>query len=445
MGKKKIAIVGAGAKAAAIVARAATLRGLGWPEVPELVVFEKDHVGSAWSGQSGFSSGFLTLCTPGEKDVGFPYDEAAVSPALFARFSWSAYLVARKWMSEWVDRGRPHPDHRRWADYLQWVFYQARQATIHATVTRVTPDAGGWQVTYNEGGASVTMQVDAVVLTGTGQSKSVEAEADVPPDRALNAETFWSALPQMSTLDGKIIIVVGDGGAAGTIVAWLADYYAERKVSIIAVNPMGTLFPRGDGYAERRWFSDPSDWTTLGSNHRQALIERTEAGVVSLRNKHLIDTATSVAYRWGYATKVRWDGDEVEVEVKYGDKLMDPVRGHYVVSAIGFDGWSLLERVGGAAAEALTDPNDRVLRSEVEARMTPALTLPPSYPAGPHIPGLSPPPGLPAGLHVPGLAGLAQGPGMGNLGCLGLMANRVLFPYVAGPPEADLPTDEDAG
>ncbi len=35
-------------------------------------------------------------------------------------------------------------------------------------------------------------------------------------------------------------------------------------------------------------------------------------------------------------------------------------------------------------------------------------------------------------LHIPGLAALSQGPGFANLGCLGLLANRVLEPLVMG-------------
>ncbi len=96
---KTIAIVGGGPKAAAIVARAAVLRDLlGVNNVPDILVFEKTAVGSAWSGGGGFSSGHLTLCSPAEKDVGFPYVEtvarktrAPVAPALHARFSWSSF------------------------------------------------------------------------------------------------------------------------------------------------------------------------------------------------------------------------------------------------------------------------------------------------------------------------------------------------------------------
>src|SRR3546814_4375817 len=73
---KTLAVIGGGPKAAAIVARAATLRELlGAAKVPDVLVFEKRAIGSAWSGDGGYSSGHLTLCSPAEKDVGFPYSE----------------------------------------------------------------------------------------------------------------------------------------------------------------------------------------------------------------------------------------------------------------------------------------------------------------------------------------------------------------------------------
>ena len=176
---KTIAIIGAGAKAAAIVARAAVLRDLGGAEIPDLLVFEAEHIGAAWSGRGRFSSGWLSLCTAGEKDVGFPYNEIvrrgsarpAVAPALFARFSWQAYLVATGRMSDWVDRGRNHPTHRSWADYLGWVFETAGQPVIQATVTKARPiDGDQWEISYRRDGQLETAVVDGVVLTGTGQA-----------------------------------------------------------------------------------------------------------------------------------------------------------------------------------------------------------------------------------------------------------------------------------
>lgn len=422
---KRIAIVGAGAKAAAIVARAACLRDLGSKCVPEILVFEAEHVGAAWTGRSGFSSGFLTLCTPGEKDVGFPYVEvspfgsvqAPVSPEMFRRFSWAVFLAETGRTSEWVERGRNHPNHLTWAEYLDWVFERAGQPVTSAKVTEVRPTESDWEVVFQEHGAGPQVaRVDGVVLTGTGRSKAVQCKPGMPAGRACDAESFWSIRDQFLQLRRGKIIVVGDGGAAGAIVGWLAERLAEHPVDIISVSPMGTLFPRGDGYAERRWFSDPSDWPTLSLSDRRTLIDRTEAGVVSLRNKETIDEAPRVGYVWGRAIQAEWIDPEVVVEIVYDGQFMPNEAGDYLISAIGFDRWSLLDLVKVPAAQALRAASAEKLRASVEETIMPDLTLP----------GIS---GVPAGLHIPALADLARGPGMSNLGCLGLMAKAVLSRY----------------
>jgi mycobactin lysine-N-oxygenase len=38
--------------------------------------------------------------------------------------------------------------------------------------------------------------------------------------------------------------------------------------------------------------------------------------------------------------------------------------------------------------------------------------------------------GLRPRLHIPGLAGVSQGPGFANLGCLGLLSDRVLAAFL---------------
>jgi mycobactin lysine-N-oxygenase len=422
---KRLAIVGGGAKAAAMAARNATLRKLLTKRsVPELLVFEKDHVGSAWSGGSGFSSGFLTLCTPGERDVGFPYDEvharggasAPVGPALFAGFSWTAWLVATGRMGEWVDRGREHPRHSLWADYLEWVFDRAGQNITFEAVSRVEALEGGWRVYHGSAGASV--QVDGVLLTGTGRSRTIKCAPDAPPDRIMTAETFWNERERIRAFGSPRIAVAGDGGSAGTIVAWLAEAFAETNAMILSVSPMGTLFPRGDGYVERRWFSDPSDWRALGIEDRAKLISRTEAGVISLRVKGAIDRSNLVNFEKGKAVLVQWDEDEKElvlsVDYKGGGV---PIRADFFINAIGFDSWSLLEMVDAGAVRSLDDVAGEDLRKQVEEAIERDLSLSPRL-------------GMPPGLHVPALAGLARGPGMGNLGCLGLMARSVHDAYI---------------
>jgi len=423
---KTLAIVGAGAKAAAIVARAAVLRDLGVANVPNILVFEAKHVGAAWSGAAGFSNGHLRLCTPGEKDVGFPYDETAahgsatspVAHALFARFSWSSYLVATGRLSDWVDRGRSPPTHQGWARYLAWVFETADQKVVKARVTSLSAAREGWKISFASESGPATALADGVVVTGTGKAKTIPCAAGMPPDRVFDAETFWPPPATLLALEEGTVAVAGDGGAAGTIIAWLVEHFAERPVAILNISPAGTLFPRGDGYAERRWFSDPSDWRLLSPEHRRKILERTEAGVVSARNKALIDCSPSVGYRWGKALEARWNGDEIEVAIEYDGHDAPPQMTDYLVGAIGFDSWSLLESVDHPSVTALLAENGASLRREVEAAILADLSLP----------ALA---GLPTGLHVPALAGLARGPGMGNLGCLGLMAASLLQHYIS--------------
>src|SRR3546814_19841421 len=116
---KTLAVIGGGPKAAAIVARAATLRELlGAAKVPDVLVFEKRAIGSAWSGDGCYSSGHLTLCSPAEKDVGFPYSEVrarhtkeTLAPLHHARFPSPSFLVATTRLAAWVDRVSTHSSH----------------------------------------------------------------------------------------------------------------------------------------------------------------------------------------------------------------------------------------------------------------------------------------------------------------------------------------------
>jgi mycobactin lysine-N-oxygenase len=427
---KRLCVVGAGPKAAAIVARAAVLRDVAPDrDVPEIVVVERDEVGAAWSGAFGFSSGFLTLCSPPERDVGFPYVDfvrrlgrVPLAQPLFGRFSWSAFLVATGRYAEWVDRDRGYPSHRSWAQYLRWVFEQARQPILRAEVTSIEPAAGKpWLVRVRKsGGDRFKFETDGVVLTGAGKAKLVPLKGVVPADRVYDAESFWAARDRFAALDEATIAVVGDGGAAGTIVAWLADRLGERRASIISISPAGTLLPRGDGYAERRWFSDPSEWIGLSEADRRRLLERTESGVVSLRLKSIIDQASNVGYRAGRAVSAEWDGQELRIELQYAGRPADPVGSHYLVNAIGFDPWTLLEPVKGHLADRIRNPVHSEYRLRVESLMEPDLSLPRLL-------------GNPGGLHIPVLAGFAHGPGMGTLGSLGLMSSAVLDRYLAKP------------
>src|SRR3546814_5565651 len=50
---------------------------------------------------------------------------------------------------------------------------------------------------------------------------------------------------------------------------------------------------------------------------RCKLLERTEGGVISLRNKQAIDMARNIAFVRGHAGPVIWDGSELGISIVY--------------------------------------------------------------------------------------------------------------------------------
>src|SRR5215471_15691778 len=121
-----LAVLGAGAKAVAVAAKAFALREMG-VDVPDVVAVERAGVAANWQAVGGWTDGNHRLGTGPEKDVGFPYRSALVPrrnaelDERMTRHSWQAYLIATGGFAEWVDRGRPAPTHKRWSQYLGWV------------------------------------------------------------------------------------------------------------------------------------------------------------------------------------------------------------------------------------------------------------------------------------------------------------------------------------
>lgn len=152
MPSQRIAIVGAGPKAAAIATKAACLRDLAELEI-DVVIYERDEVGAAWTGNNGYTDGLQRLCTPAERDIGFPYDDTDLADGLAAemqaRYSWKAYCIARGKYGEWVDRGRQKPIHRDFADYLFWCIDDAGEYRA-GNVTGLSHRNGQWSITYTD-------------------------------------------------------------------------------------------------------------------------------------------------------------------------------------------------------------------------------------------------------------------------------------------------------
>ena len=147
---KKIAVVGGGPKAAAICAKVDCLRRAGTRI--EVAVFEKSKWGAAWSGAHGYTDGRQRLCTPAERDVGFPYQAGLLTAEqtadLYARFSWVAYLLAKaatgRSYLDWVDRGRRPPTHAEFAAYIGWVIERADIDRELREVIAIERSRGKW-------------------------------------------------------------------------------------------------------------------------------------------------------------------------------------------------------------------------------------------------------------------------------------------------------------
>src|SRR3546814_10080293 len=133
-----------------------------------------------------------------------------------------------------------------------------------ADVLDVTPQkTGGWHIRYQAEEGIETTFADGVVLTGTGKARDIKADATaLSSGRLFDAESFWDARDEI--LQYSEIAVAGAGGAAGAIIAWLCRALDERGgTTLHSISPIGTLFPRGDGYAERRSEEHTSELQSL--------------------------------------------------------------------------------------------------------------------------------------------------------------------------------------
>jgi mycobactin lysine-N-oxygenase len=433
-------VIGAGPKGLAIAAKQAVLRRLGFV-VPEVILLDRSGVAANWSGAHGYTDGRQLLGTAPEKDLGFPYDSRAwvdtarnraVDRAMLA-YSWHAYLVDTYRYAAWIDRDRARPTHREWAAYLQWVSGQLQARVIQGDVfsLRVAADGRRWEVQYRapEAAGEPVIDADGVVLTGPGKPLPVPGQPAQHP-RVLDGDTVWPALASLALLRQSAaalrVGIIGDGEtAAAAVVALLETLGEAARIDVLV--PHGVFYSRDEGFEENRLFSDPDPhavdvgpthqhprrWRDLTEEDRREFVRRTDRGVFSVRAVREITRAWNVRSVIGTATALEAGDDAVRVEVTYGGRV-ETHSFDYVVVARGFDPLTFLAWLDeeararlGAAAGALT-------AEALEATVGYDLAIAGLYPR----------------LHVPMLAGVAQGPGFPNLSCLGLLAERILAPYV---------------
>jgi mycobactin lysine-N-oxygenase len=424
----RVAVIGGGAKGVALAAKATTLnnREAGPPPI-ELIIFEQYEVGANWSGRHGYTDGTQFLCTPAEKDLGFPYIPghfgAGVQAAFKARFSWDTYKVSLSdpvgRYESWVNRGARPATHGEFAEYLQWVVNRCGAHVEVAKVEHLESLNNQWKITYlNRDGEHVTARgmFDAVVVTGPGECRPQLARPRGDA-RIYDGITFWQHLGRIRTElqvedPDRHIIVIGGGGTGAAIIAWFArNSFGRRSIKLIA--DQATLFSRGDSVFENRLFTDPDTWRRLSPTNRKHFFNRLTRGVVWNSVMEDLTDATGLELLDNRAVGITVDKyGELYVSTNnwQGDTFRYPAS--LVVDASGFDPWWFLRLLDDwGSPGAYSDQ----LRTRLIDGMDETLAF---------TDGWAHPP-----LHAPFLASQV-GPGFGTLLCLGDMADRVLGRYV---------------
>ena len=415
-----LAVVGAGAKAVAVAAKAAVLREMG-VEAPDVVAVERTEVAANWRATGGWTDGAHRLGTSPEKDVGFPYRSAVVAgrnaelDERMTRYSWQAYLIATGQFAEWVDRGRPAPTHLRWSQYLRWVADAVQLSVVPGEVDRLSVDGAGWSLHTRE----TVVAADAVMITGPGQ-----AEKSILPGNplVLSIAQFWHRAAA-DRISAERVAVIGGGETAASM---LNELFRHRVSTITVISPQVTLFTRGEGFFENTLFSDPTDWTALTLSERRDALARTDRGVFSARVQDALLADDRIRHLRGrVAHAVARDGRiRLTLSTNRGGENFETVHGFDLVidgsgadplwftSLFGQDTLDLLELgLGGPlSGDRLAEAIGHDL---AVAGVTPKLFL-------------------------PNLAGLTQGPGFPNLSCLGLLSDRILGTRPTTTPAGDL-------
>src|SRR5690242_19528206 len=408
-----LAVVGAGAKAVAVAAKAAELHDMG-VDVPKVVVVERTGVAANWQAEGGWTDGQHRLGTSPEKDVGFPYRSSLVPrrnaelDERMTRHGWQAYLIATGQFAEWIDRGRPAPTHRRWSRYLGWVADNVDMTVIAGDVQRISVDGDFGRTRWALHTADRTVRADGLMITGPGQP-----ERSILPGnpRVLSIAQFWHRAAGSELISAERVAVIGGGETAASM---LNELFRHRVSTITVISPGVTLFTRGEGFFENKLFSDPTGWTSLTMEERRDALARTDRGVFSARVQDALLADDRIRHLRGRVAHAVAQGERIRLTLSTnrGAEALDTVHGFdLVIDGSGADGLWFVPLLGQDTLDLL------------EIALGGPLTGDTLQEAIGHDLAVS---DVTPKLFLPGLSGLTQGPGFPNLSCLGLLSDRIL-------------------
>ncbi|WP_192252316.1 SidA/IucD/PvdA family monooxygenase [Mesorhizobium caraganae] len=423
MPQQNVAVIGAGPKAAAIAAKAYCLQQEG-KEI-SVTVFERSEVGANWSGRHGYTDGIQRLCTPAERDLGFPYLPtfgSDVAALMQERFSWNAYLVSQvdagARYADWVNRGRRPPTHADFSAYLDFAFKRAITMPAIGRVTKLIRDGAMWKVRQIDAATKDVLEFPdfhGVVFTGPGPASRKPPQ--VKDLRVLSGVDFWSNLARVRKviegLKDNPIIIIGGGGTAAAITAWFIRQGFHDQ-PIVLLNNQAMLFTRTTNFFENSLFDDEETWLALKPDDRTDFTRRLNRGVVWETVTQLLTDARNLTLVPGTATQIRHGATpkrgKADLEVEYGNqKGTHTMTAGLVVDATGFDPWAFEALLPDDMRLEVAPANTKALMRDMRSDLSIPLD---DWPR----------------IHLPNLAD-ALGPGFGSLMVLGAMADRILQPY----------------
>lgn len=404
-----LAIIGAGAKAVAVAAKAAVLQEMG-VDTPEVLAIERSSVAANWIAGGGWTDGRQRLGTSPEKDIGFPYRSALVPgrnaeiDERMMRWSWQAYLVATDQFVGWVDRGRPAPTHDTWARYLRWVADMVGLKVVRGELIQMSVSGSHWNLHTRD----TRLSADTVMITGPGQPQRSILSGD---PRMLSIAQFWERTSSHDRIVAEKVAVIGGGETAASM---LNELFHHRVSTITAISPQATLFTRGEGFFENSLFSDPTHWRTLTLAERRDCIARTDRGVFSARVQELLLADERIKHLRGRVAHVADRHERIWITLQTdqcGERLESVHDFDLVIDGSGADPLWFLPLLSQDAVDLLELGLGGPLTGErLEESIGQDLA----------VEGVTPK------LMLPNLSGLNEGPGFPNLSCLGLLSDRVL-------------------
>ncbi|MCK7674667.1 SidA/IucD/PvdA family monooxygenase [Corynebacterium pygosceleis] len=413
-----LVVVGAGPKAISVIAKAEAVRRCGG-SVPEITVVESGRIGGNWREGSGWTDGHLSLGTSPLKDIGFPYSSRFSLSAehdvdtVLAELSWPNHLRLTGGYSDWVDRGCPAPQHREWGQYLAWVAESVGCRPVRGKVVSADIEDGWWVVGIDEGNGNPRI-IRSRSLMPTGPGSAVTRFGDVPG--LFSQEDFWSSRGDLSRFVGSSVVVIGSGESAAGVISRLAEV-GPARVTIVA--PGAAVYSRGEGFFENRLYSEPDGWALLSVPQRREFIRRTDRGVFSGDLVSRFSGVGQLTHVSARVSGVRGSGEGPVVDVVKSDGTAESLTADSVVDASGGDPlW--FTSLFGPETHRLVMGGRGDSAAVLEARMGHDLS----------VEGLDPK------LFLPTLSMLNQGPGFGNLSCLGELSDRVLSGLGVEPGES---------